>query len=58
VIESSLNRVPQVDFNEDRARNRKNNGPENRAILCKFSLNLFRNARPNIPVSRKRKLGG
>jgi hypothetical protein len=45
-------------FNEDRARNRKDNGPENLTILRKRTLNLIRTARPNIPVSRKRKRAG
>jgi len=45
-------------FDEDRARNRKDNGPENLTILRKLSLNLLRTARPDIPVSRKRKRAG
>ena len=43
---------------EDRARNHKDNGPENLCILRKLTLNLLREARPNLPVSRKRKRAG
>jgi predicted transposase YbfD/YdcC len=58
VIESSLNRVPHLVFNEDRARTGKDNGPENLAIPCKLTPNMLRNAIPNIQVSRKRKRAG
>jgi predicted transposase YbfD/YdcC len=58
VIESSLNRVPHLAFDEDRARNRKDNGPENMANLCKLTPNLLRNAITNTPASRKRKRAG
>ena len=50
--------VLDMAFDEDRARNRKDNGPENLTILRKLTLNLLRSARPNIPVSRKRKRAG
>jgi predicted transposase YbfD/YdcC len=53
-IENRLPCVLDMAFNEDRARNRKDNGPENLTILRKRTLNLLRTARPNIPVSRKR----
>jgi hypothetical protein len=45
-------------FDEDAARNRADNGPENLAILQRFTLNLLRKARPKIPVSQKRKRVG
>jgi len=57
-IENSLHRVLDVTFDEDRARNRKDNGPENLAILRKLALDLLRKARPNLPISRKRKRAG
>lgn len=57
-IENSLHWVLDVTFNEDAARNRKDNGPENLAILRRLSLNLLRTARPKLPISRKRKRSG
>jgi predicted transposase YbfD/YdcC len=57
-IENRLHWVLDMAFDEDRARNRKDNGPENLTILRKLTLNLLRTARPNIPVSRKRKRAG
>lgn len=57
-IENSLHWVLDMEFNEDRARNRKDNGPENLSILRKLTLNLLRKARPNLPISRKRKRAG
>ena len=57
-IENALHWVLDVTFDEDRARNRKDNGPENLAILRKLTLNLLRKARPKLPVSRKRKRAG
>jgi predicted transposase YbfD/YdcC len=57
-IENSLHWVRDVTFDEDRARNRKDNGPENLAILRKLALNLLRKARPKLPISRKRKRAG
>jgi predicted transposase YbfD/YdcC len=57
-IENSLHWVPDVTFDEDAARNRADNGPENLAILRRLTLNLLRTARPKLPVSRKRKRSG
>jgi len=57
-IENSLHWVLDVTFDEDRARNRKDNGPENLAILRRLSLNMLRTARPKLPISRKRKRAG
>ena len=57
-IENSLHWVLDMEFDEDRARNRKDNGPENLTILRKLTLNLLRKTRPNLPVSRKRKRAG
>jgi predicted transposase YbfD/YdcC len=57
-IENSLHWVLDVTFDEDRARNRRDNGPENLAILRRLTLNLLRKALPKLPVSRKRKRAG
>lgn len=57
-IENALHWVLDMTFDEDRARNRKDNGPENLAILRKLTLNLLRKTRPKLPVSRKRKRAG
>ena len=57
-IENSLHWVLDVTFDEDRARNRKDHGPENLATLRKITLNLLRTARPKLPISRKRKRAG
>ncbi len=40
-IKNALHRVPDVTFDEDRARNRKDNGPENLTIPRKLTLNLL-----------------
>ena len=47
-----------MTFDEDRARNRAGNGPENLAILRRLILNLLRTARPKLPISRKPKRTG
>lgn len=57
-IENSLHWVLDVTFDEDRARNRRDNGPENLAILRRLTLNLLNRARPKMSVSRKRKRSG
>ncbi len=57
-IENSLHWVLDVTFDEDGARNRAENGPENLAILRRLSLNLLRTAHPKLPISRKRKRAG
>lgn len=57
-IENSLHWVLDVGFDEDRARNRCDNGPENLAILRKLALNVLRSARPDISLRRKRKRSG
>jgi predicted transposase YbfD/YdcC len=57
-IENSLHWVLDVGFDEDRARNRKDHGPENLAILRKLALNVLRAARPDISIRRKRKRSG
>ncbi len=57
-IENSLHWVLDVGFDEDRARNRRDHGPENLAILRKLALNLLRNSRPDLSIRRKRKRSG
>lgn len=57
-IENSLHWVLDVTFDEDRARNRRDNGPENLAILRRLTLNLLNRARPKMSVARKRKRSG
>ena len=57
-IENSLHWVLDVTFDEDRARNRRDSGPENLAILRRLTLNLLNKARPNMSISRKRKRSG
>jgi predicted transposase YbfD/YdcC len=58
VIENGLHWVLDVVFDEDRARNRKDHGAENLAILRKLALNVLNRARPGISVRRKRKRSG
>ena len=57
-IENSLHWVLDVTFDEDRARNRRDNGPENLAILRRLTLNLLNKARPKMSAARKRKRSG
>jgi len=54
-IENSLHWVPDVTFDEEAARNRAGNGPENLAILRRLTLDVLRTARPKRAISRKRK---
>ncbi len=57
-IENPLHWVLDVTFDEDRARNRRDNCPENLAILRRLTLNLLNTARPKMSVARKRKRSG
>ena len=57
-IENGLHWVLDVVFDEDQARNRKDHGPENLAILRKLALNILNQARPGISIRRKRKRSG
>lgn len=57
-IENSVHWVLDTAFDEDRARNRKDHGAENLAILRKLALNILRKARPGISIRRKRKRSG
>jgi predicted transposase YbfD/YdcC len=53
-----LHWVLDVGFDEDRARNRKDHGPQNLTTLRKLALNVLRKARPDISIRRKRKRSG
>jgi predicted transposase YbfD/YdcC len=57
-IENALHWVLDTAFDEDRARNRCDHGPENLATLRKLALNVLRTARPDISIRRKRKRSG
>lgn len=57
-FENGLHWILDVVFDEDRARNRKDHGPENLATLRKLALNILNRARPDISVRRKRKRSG
>lgn len=57
-IENSLHWVLDVVLNEDRARNRKDHGPENLAILRKLALNLLRTHPDTASIRRKIKRAG
>jgi predicted transposase YbfD/YdcC len=54
-VENRLHWVLDVDMNEDRARNRRDNGPQNLAILKHMAINKL-NAEPSkLPIRRKLK---
>jgi predicted transposase YbfD/YdcC len=57
-IENQLHWVLDVVFDEDRARNRKDNGPENLAILRKLALNMIRSHPEKTSLRRKVKRAG
>ena len=57
-IENRLHWVLDVVLNEDRARNRKDHGPENLAILRKLALNLLRAHPDKASIRRKIKRAG
>ncbi len=57
-IENSLHWVLDVVFDEDRARNRKDHGPENLSVLRKLALNLLRSHPDNASLRRKVKRAG
>src|SRR5215216_535065 len=57
-IENRLHWVLDVVFNEDGARNRKDHGPENLAILRKLALNLLRSNPDKASIRRKVKRAG
>ena len=55
-IENQLHLVLDVVFNEDRNRTRKDNAPENLAILRKLALNLVR-SHPSAAENQTRRVG-
>jgi predicted transposase YbfD/YdcC len=57
-IENQLHWVLDVVFDEDRARNRKDHGPENIALLRKLALNLLRSNPDKASLRRKVKRAG
>lgn len=57
-IENQLHWVPDVIFDEDGARNRKGNGPQNLAVLRKLALNLLRTDPSRGSIRRKIKRAG
>jgi len=57
-IENTLHWVLDETFDEDKARNRTDNGPENLTILRKLALNVLQRSRRNISIRRKRKRCG
>jgi predicted transposase YbfD/YdcC len=57
-IENQLHWVLDVVFDEDKARNRKDNGPENLAILRKLALNILRSHPHTASIRRKIKRSG
>lgn len=57
-IENGVHWVLDTVFDEDRARNRKDHGAENLAVIRKLALNALKRARPDISIRRKRKRSG
>jgi len=57
-IENELHWVLDVIFDEDRARNRKDHGPENLALVRKLALNLLRSDPDKASIRRKIKRAG
>ena len=57
-IENSLHWVLDVALGENRARNRKDHGPENLAILRKIALNLLQTHPEKQSIRRKIKRAG
>jgi predicted transposase YbfD/YdcC len=57
-IENQLHWVLDVVFDEDRARNRKDHGPQNLALLRRLALNLLRSHPDKASIRRKIKKAG
>lgn len=57
-IENGLHWVLDMTFDEDRARNRKDHGPENLALLRRLAINLLKAAPENASIRAKIKLAG
>jgi predicted transposase YbfD/YdcC len=57
-IEAAVHWVLDTSFDEDRARNRKDHGPENLATLRKLALNVVRAAKNDDSIRLRRKRAG
>jgi predicted transposase YbfD/YdcC len=57
-IENCRHGVLDGGFDEDRARNRRDDGLQNRTTLRKLALNVLRIARPDLSFRRTRKRSG
>jgi predicted transposase YbfD/YdcC len=57
-IENSLHWVLDVTMDEDQARNRRDHGPENLALLRRFALNLLRTNPDKVSIRLKIKRAG
>lgn len=57
-IENGAHWVLDTVFDEDRARNRKDHGAENLAVIRKLALNVLKRARRDISIRRTRKRSG
>jgi predicted transposase YbfD/YdcC len=57
-IENQLHWVLDVQFDEDASRSRKDNAPENLAILRRLALNILRSHPDPTPIRRKIKRAG
>ena len=57
-IENRLHWVLDVIFDEDRARSRKDNAPQNLALLRKLALNMLRSHPDSASIRRKIKRAG
>ncbi len=57
-IEAAVHWVLDTSFDEDRARNRKDHGPENLAVLRKLALNVVRAANNSDSIRARRKRAG
>lgn len=57
-IENGLHWVLDMVFDEDQNRSRKDNAPENLAILRKLALNILRKSRTDVSIRAKRKRAG
>ena len=57
-IENQMHWVLDVVFNEDQSRNRKDNCPDNLALLRKLALNLARSEPSNGSIRGKLKRAG
>lgn len=57
-VKTPPHRVLDVTFDEDHAHPRKDNGPENLALLRRLALNILQKSRKDISIARKCKSAG